>query len=78
MQEVTEVEDVESYDIDALEAELDERKLRVWQVCADKGLGLKGQANAWEFFVDSQHHLVWCNIFKAASSTWMYNFNLLG
>lgn len=33
--------------------------------------------NAWEFLVDNKHHLIWCNIFKAASTSWMYNFNIL-
>lgn len=31
-----------------------------------------------EFFISSGHNLVWCNVFKAASSTWMYYFNILG
>lgn len=35
------------------------------------------QPNAWEFLINKQHNLVWCNVFKAASSTWFYNFNLL-
>lgn len=35
------------------------------------------QANAWEFLVNRQYGLVWCNVFKAASSSWMWNFNLL-
>ncbi|XP_046393316.1 carbohydrate sulfotransferase 11-like [Ischnura elegans] len=35
------------------------------------------EPNAWEFFIDERHRLVWCNVFKAASSSWMYNFNLL-
>lgn len=33
--------------------------------------------NPWEFLIDKKHHLVWCNVFKAASTSWMYNFNLL-
>ena len=34
--------------------------------------------NAWEFVIDAHHSLVWCNVFKAASSAWIHNFNLLG
>lgn len=33
--------------------------------------------NPWEFLINKEHHLVWCNVFKAASTSWMYNFNLL-
>lgn len=33
--------------------------------------------NPWEFLISKTHHLVWCNVFKAASTSWMYNFNLL-
>lgn len=33
--------------------------------------------NPWEYLVDKRHHLVWCNVFKAASTSWMYNFNIL-
>ncbi|XP_046393315.1 carbohydrate sulfotransferase 11-like isoform X2 [Ischnura elegans] len=67
----------------ALEAELARRRSRVWQTCKANGLVTEdgnslGEPNAWEFFVDDNHHLVWCNVFKAASSSWMYNFNLLG
>ncbi|XP_046393320.1 carbohydrate sulfotransferase 11-like isoform X2 [Ischnura elegans] len=66
-----------------MEEEMARRRARVWQVCRSSGLvsddgTSKVEPNAWEFFVDEHHHLVWCNIFKAASSSWMYNFNLLG
>ncbi|XP_057663029.1 carbohydrate sulfotransferase 11-like [Diorhabda carinulata] len=33
--------------------------------------------NPWEFLIDNKHRLIWCNIFKAASTSWMYNFNIL-
>lgn len=33
--------------------------------------------NPWEFLVNRKHHLIWCNVFKAASTSWMYNFNIL-
>lgn len=66
------------YDLEDLESELEGRRQRVWEVCVAHGLNTMGEPNAWEFFIDSTHGLVWCNIFKAASSTWLYNFNLLG
>ncbi|XP_028169916.1 carbohydrate sulfotransferase 11 isoform X2 [Ostrinia nubilalis] len=33
------------------------------------------KANAWEFLINRQYHVIWCNVFKAASTSWMYNFN---
>ncbi|XP_049877189.1 carbohydrate sulfotransferase 11 isoform X2 [Pectinophora gossypiella] len=35
------------------------------------------KASAWEYLINRQYHVIWCNIFKAASSSWMYNFNLM-
>ncbi|KAK9503282.1 hypothetical protein O3M35_011884 [Rhynocoris fuscipes] len=34
--------------------------------------------NTWDFVVDAHHSLVWCKVMKAASSTWIYYFNILG
>jgi Sulfotransferase family. len=68
----------DEYDLEDLELELEGRRHRVWEVCVAHGLNTVGEPNAWEFFIDSTHGLVWCNIFKAASSTWLYNFNILG
>jgi hypothetical protein len=68
----------DEYDLEDLESELEGRRHRVWEVCVAHGLNTVGEPNAWEFFIDSTHGLVWCNIFKAASSTWLYNFNILG
>ncbi|XP_068984681.1 carbohydrate sulfotransferase 11 [Bombus flavifrons] len=50
--------------------------------CAEEGLDRPGndslhRPNAWEFLVNREYHLIWCNVFKAASTSWMYNFNLL-
>lgn len=68
----------DEYDLDDLESELEGRRRRAWEVCVAHGLNTAAEPNAWEFFIDSTHGLVWCNIFKAASSTWLYNFNILG
>lgn len=32
---------------------------------------------AWEYLINREHHLVWYNVFEAASTSSMYNFNLL-
>lgn len=46
--------------------------------CSRFGLDSRGQkANAWEYLINRQYHVIWCNIFKAASTSWMYNFNLM-
>lgn len=42
-----------------------------------KGNDTLHKPNPWEFLISKRHHLVWCNVFKAASTSWMYNFNLL-
>lgn len=61
---------------------LDKRRQHLRKMCKNMGLDVLGndtlhKPNPWEFLVDRKHHLVWCNVFKAASTSWMYNFNLL-
>ncbi|KAJ1530571.1 hypothetical protein ONE63_005455 [Megalurothrips usitatus] len=58
------------------------RRAELRDACARTGLDVPSndslhQANPWEFLINTQHHLVWCNVFKAASTSWMYNFNVL-
>ncbi|XP_047348754.1 carbohydrate sulfotransferase 11-like isoform X1 [Vespa velutina] len=64
------------------EARLNERRKFLAEKCAEEGLDRPGndslhKPNAWEFLVNREYHLIWCNVFKAASTSWMYNFNLL-
>ncbi|XP_047484466.1 carbohydrate sulfotransferase 13-like [Penaeus chinensis] len=33
--------------------------------------------NSKEFLISGRYNLVWCNVFKAASSNWLYNFLLM-
>ncbi|XP_042218724.1 carbohydrate sulfotransferase 11-like isoform X2 [Homarus americanus] len=59
---------------------LSARRNHVREVCKKYGLDEPSetyQPNAWEFLINEKYGLIWCNIFKAASSTWFYNFNLL-
>lgn len=61
---------------------LERRKQFLKRACKNLGLDVPGndtlhKPNPWEFLVNQQYHLVWCNVFKAASSSWMYNFNIL-
>lgn len=62
----------------AAEKEFAERRTTLWNTCVEKKIVGKYPPNAWEFFISSGHSLTWCNVFKAASSTWMYYFNILG
>ncbi|XP_068140750.1 carbohydrate sulfotransferase 11 [Drosophila tropicalis] len=60
------------------ERELQMRREHLATVCERHKLQEKYPPNPWEFFVSPGHNnLVWCNVFKAASSTWMYYFNIL-
>lgn len=59
---------------------LEARGKHLREVCRQEGLdtpSLDYQENAWEFLINKKHHLIYCNVFKAASSTWLKNFNLL-
>ena len=62
----------------AIEHQLMARKTHLQNVCNQEHLHDIYPPNSREFFVSPGHNLVWCNVFKAASSTWMYYFNILG
>lgn len=62
----------------AAEHDFNERRLTLQEGCARWKLVDKYPVNSWEFFISPGHGLAWCNIFKAASSAWMYYFNILG
>lgn len=63
-----------------LHARLASRRRHVKEVCHRYDLDQPRadyQVNAWEFFINYEYNLIWCNVFKAASSTWLWNFNML-
>lgn len=69
-------------EVERIDRRMDERLDHLTAQCHAFGLHRRGndslhRPNAWEFLVSRQHHLIWCNVFKAASSSWMYNFNIL-
>ena len=35
------------------------------------------QVKPWEYFINRKYNLVWCNVFKSASTSWMYILNVL-
>lgn len=58
------------------------RRQYLLNTCRELGLDIIGndtlhRPNPWEFLVSKKHHLVWCNVFKAGSTSWLYNFNIL-
>ncbi|KAF6217200.1 hypothetical protein GE061_001554 [Apolygus lucorum] len=67
---------------EGMAARMLQRKKKLREACERYGLNKPGndslhRPNPWEFLINKKHHLVWCNIFKAASTSWMYNFNIL-
>ncbi|XP_069681691.1 carbohydrate sulfotransferase 11-like isoform X2 [Periplaneta americana] len=74
--------DATGYWMAEVEARMVQRRRHLRQTCAMLGLDAPGndslhRPNPWEFLVNRPHRLVWCNVFKAASTSWMYNFNVL-
>ncbi|XP_063242601.1 carbohydrate sulfotransferase 11 [Bacillus rossius redtenbacheri] len=66
----------------AADARMASRRGRLREACSLLGLDAAGndslhRPNPWEFLISRPHRLVWCNVFKAASTSWMYNFNVL-
>ncbi|XP_045777282.1 carbohydrate sulfotransferase 11 isoform X2 [Maniola jurtina] len=59
-------------------ARMDARREYLRSECSRLGLdSTSHKAYAWEYLINRQYHVIWCNIFKAASTSWMYNFNLM-
>lgn len=62
----------------AAEHDFGQRRAHLEESCQKNNFNGRYAPNAWEFFISPGHGIAWCNIFKAASSTWMYYFNILG
>ncbi|KAG6452009.1 carbohydrate sulfotransferase 11 isoform X2 [Manduca sexta] len=59
-------------------ARMEARREFLKSECSRLGLDSSShKANAWEYLINRQYHVIWCNVFKAASTSWMYNFNLM-
>ncbi|CAG5049306.1 unnamed protein product [Parnassius apollo] len=59
-------------------ARMEARRDYLRSECSRLGLDSSShKAYAWEYLINRQYHVIWCNIFKAASTSWMYNFNLM-
>ncbi|XP_042890742.1 carbohydrate sulfotransferase 13-like [Penaeus japonicus] len=69
----------ESVDLERVGNILRERQSTIREGCV-RSLSpaeLSEEPNSKEFLINREYKLVWCNVFKAASSTWLYNFLLL-
>ena len=65
-----------------VEARMLQRQVELREGCKKHGLDVAGkdplhQTNPWEYFINQEHKFVWCNVFKSASTSWMYVFNIL-
>lgn len=78
------------FDMDATEKDMAQRRARIEEVCARHGIGPHAPAggkpimrhpptpNYDVFYIDKREELAWCPIYKAASTSWLYNFIKLG
>ncbi|XP_017863415.1 PREDICTED: carbohydrate sulfotransferase 11 isoform X1 [Drosophila arizonae] len=69
-------------EMQAMSVRMEARLNRLKEKCSEFGLDVVGPdawhtPNTWEFLVNKKYHIIWCNVFKAASSSWMFNFNVL-
>lgn len=66
-----------------LEKEFKRRQEHVKHTCEALHLGSPGEMtihskpNLLQFYINDQYHLIYCNVFKAASSSWLYIFDQL-
>ena len=75
--EVSEMSEEEMF-----ESLMRERREVMRAACHQEGLDKAGEddlhrINPWEYLINKRYNIVWCNVFKSASSSWMYIFNLL-
>ncbi|XP_053662061.1 carbohydrate sulfotransferase 11 [Anopheles marshallii] len=67
-------------DMDYMKQRMEHRVERMQKKCTEYRLNESKhnyKPKAWEYLIQHEYHLVWCNVFKAASTSWMYNFNLM-
>jgi len=67
---------------ETFESLMRERREVMRAACQQEGLDKAGEddlhrINPWEYLINKRYNVVWCNVFKSASSSWMFIFNLL-
>ncbi|XP_045119496.1 carbohydrate sulfotransferase 11-like [Portunus trituberculatus] len=66
-------------DVGEMSGEMEERRRRVEESCVEVlEPEEREEVNSGEFLISDKYKLIWCNIFKAASSTWLYNYLIMG
>lgn len=68
--------------MERIERRMYDRRHLLATKCHDYGLDQRRndsqhRPNSLQMLVNRPHHLIYCNVFKAASTSWLYNFNLL-
>ncbi|XP_034482972.1 carbohydrate sulfotransferase 11 isoform X1 [Drosophila innubila] len=76
------VQTLSQEEMQEMSVRMEARLERLKDKCSEYGLDVLGHdswhtPNTWEFLVNKKYHIIWCNVFKAASSSWMFNFNVL-
>ncbi|KAI9586778.1 hypothetical protein GQX74_002625 [Glossina fuscipes] len=76
------IQSLSESDMLKVEKRMERRRKVLLDKCSELGLDVVGtdpwhKPNPWEFLVNKKYHIIWCNVFKAASSSWMFNFNIL-
>ena len=61
-----------------IEKRMKKRIAHMNKICANNGLNENFQKpNPWEYIINTKYKLIWCNVFKSSSTSWMYIFNIL-
>ena len=73
----TKIEPLSPEEVEKAEAEMRQRVDTMRRVCTE--IPVEESLNPWEYFVVKRQpkNLVWCNVFKSASSSWLYVLNQL-
>ncbi|GAB0087834.1 Carbohydrate sulfotransferase [Sergentomyia squamirostris] len=72
-------------DMRKTDEKMKDRREHAYEMCSKYKLDQRGiyslrtrnSPNSREFFIEKKYRIVWCNVFKAASTSWLYNFNIM-
>eukprot|EP00095_Tigriopus_kingsejongensis_P006855 maker-scaffold176_size284796-snap-gene-1.18 protein:Tk06855 transcript:maker-scaffold176_size284796-snap-gene-1.18-mRNA-1 annotation:"carbohydrate sulfotransferase 11-like" len=78
----SEVSRPKAYSVHEVEADMLQRRRVKDEACSRHGLDRPGNDSLhrvypWEYLISKEYSLIWCNVFKSGSSSWMYIFNQL-
>lgn len=78
------MQEIEEYapsqiDVEEMSGEMEGRSKRVEERCGEiLTAEERKEINSGEFLISDKYKLIWCSIFKSASSTWLYNYLIMG